>query len=134
MEFKAYKLSYYLNAQHSMDNTNLNIHAHTFNICLLLEDIRKKGFINFEVISDIVNGYMGQFSGKHLNEMPEFIELLPTIENIGAIFYEELKLLLMDGEYDLIQIEISENPLRVYSISDRLYLGTKPTETTTYTI
>lgn len=128
MEFKAYKLSYYLNALHSMDNKNISAHAHTFNICLLLEDLRQIGFINFVYINDIVNGFIGQFSGKYLNEMPDFQELLPTIENIGSVFYEELKVLLLNRGYDLIQIDISENPLRVYTISDRLYLGTKPTE------
>jgi 6-pyruvoyl tetrahydropterin synthase-like protein len=129
MEFKAYKLSYYLNAQHSMDNRKDKAHTHTFFISLYIEDLSKKGFVNFAEIADIVNCYIDRFSGKYLNEIPPFQELSPTIENMGSIFYENLKTTLCEHEYDLIKLDICENPLRIYSISDRIYLGTKTTDT-----
>lgn len=126
MEFKAYKLSYYLNAQHSMDNNIDNIHAHTFTITLYIDDLSRKGFIDFAGFNHIVNTYLGQYAGKYLNETDAFRTVSPTIENMGSEFYEHLKAQLLQENYDLIQIDICENPLRVYSISDRLYLGTKP--------
>lgn len=124
MEFKAYKLSYYLNAQHSMDLKE-NAHGHTFCIGLYIEDLSKKGFLNFNQIEKIVNNRIGRFSGKYLNAEEPFTSLPPTIENMGSVFYEELKIILIEQGYDLIQLDICENPLRVYSISDRLYLGSK---------
>lgn len=126
MEFKAYKLTYYLNAQHSMDNRLESIHGHTFTITLYIDDISRKGFIDFVEVNGIINSYLGGFSGKYLNDTDTFRNVSPTIENMGSEFYEHLKTVLIKGKYDLIQIDICENPLRVYSISDRLYLGTKP--------
>lgn len=125
MEFKAYKLSYYLNAQHSLDHLKSSIHSHTFYVSMYIEDITKKGLINFQNVEQIIKHYFNQYSGKYLNEITPFDQLRPTIENLGAVFYEDLKVLLAEQGHDLIQIDISENPLRVYSISDRLYLGSQ---------
>lgn len=123
MEFKAYKLTYYLNAQHSMNYNRDNAHGHTFIISLYLDDLSKKEFLNFSQMDEMVNGLFGRYSGKYLNGEEPFTELTPTIENMGSVFYEHLKAVLSEQGYDLIQIDICENPLRVYSISDRLYLG-----------
>ena len=128
MEFKAYKLSYYLNAQHSFDNNKESAHAHSFTITLWIDDLSRKGFCDFTQISDIVNSYFSQFSGKYLNEIKDFQTLSPTLENMALVFYEHLKEVLLYRRYDLIQLDICENPLRVYSISDRLYLGEKTTK------
>lgn len=125
MEFNAYKLSYYLNAQHSFDNQRCSMHSHTFVISLYLEDQRKNDFIDFHLADSLVNYYLGQFRGQYLNEIAPFDKMIPTIENLGSVFYEHLKDNLREYGYDLIQIDISENPIRVYSISDRLYLGRK---------
>jgi 6-pyruvoyl tetrahydropterin synthase-like protein len=111
-----------------MDNRKDHAHTHTFFISLYIEDLSNEGFVNFAEIADIVNCYIDQFSGQYLNEIPPFQELSPTIENMGSIFYENLKTTLLKHEYDLIKLDICENPLRVYSISDRIYLGTKTSE------
>ena len=84
------------------------------------------GFLNFMELDAIVNEYIGQYEGEYLNDISPFDKLLPTIENMGEVFYEDLKECLINRNYDLIQLDISENLLRVYSISDRLYLGSKP--------
>ena len=125
MEFKAYKLSYYLNAQHSFDDQKNNIHTHTFHICLYLEDLNKEDFIDYHTVDQAVNQFLNLYSGNYMNEIAPFDRLLPSIENIGEVFYEELKSELIKLEFDLIQLEISENPLRIYSVSDRIYLGSK---------
>lgn len=125
MEFSAYKLSYYLNALHSMDDKKENAHAHTFTISLYLEDLGIKGFIDFKQLDHIVKNFLDRFVGNYMNVIEPFDKILPTIESMATIFYEELKLMLSDMNYDLIKLDISENPLRVYSISDRLYLGSK---------
>lgn len=123
MEFKVYKISYYLNAQHSFDNEKKNIHSHTFHISLYLEDCKEDEFIDFQDVERLINRYIDQYNGKYLNAISPFDHLIPTIENISSVFYEDLKVMMLEKGYDLIKIDISENPLRIYSISDRLYLG-----------
>lgn len=125
MEFKVYKLSYYLNAQHSFDYQKNNIHTHTFHICLYIEDLKKDDLINYRTVDQAINHFLKLYSGNYMNDISPFDRLLPSIENIGEVFYEELKLELIKLGLDLIKLEISENPLRIYSVSDRIYLGSK---------
>ncbi|TAH62765.1 MAG: hypothetical protein EWM47_13995 [Anaerolineaceae bacterium] len=123
MEYKAYKLLFYINAQHSIDNSLENAHLHTFSIGLHLEDKIDDRLIDFNQVSQLVNNYLEQYRGVFLNEMAAFKDLIPTIEHMGNLFYDELKLILTELSYDLIQLDISENPLQIYSVSDRLYFG-----------
>lgn len=127
MEYNAYKLSYYLNAQHSFDNHRSSIHSHTFHISLYLGNEKNGGQIYYPEVDGAVNAYLDQYSGRYLNETKPFDLLLPTIENLGAVFYESFKVILEQCGFDLIQLDICESPLRIYSISDRLYLGSKKT-------
>lgn len=122
MEYKAYKLSYYLNAQHSFNNKKGDIHSHTFSIRLYLGHL-KTDFINYSEVEGAINGYLNLFRGRYLNDITPFDQLLPTIENLGKEFYERLKVILEQFGFELIQLDICENPLRIFSISDRLYLG-----------
>lgn len=125
MEFKAYILHYYLNAQHSIDNLKEHAHSHTFSIGLYLEDKIEGRLLDINRINQIINNYFDPYRGTFLNDKTAFQDLIPTIEHIGDFFYEELKLILMELSYDLIQLDISENPLQIYSVTDRLYLGRK---------
>lgn len=128
MEFKIYKLSYYMNAQHSMDALKDTAHFHTFMISLFIENLDQTQLLSFSKMNQIMDTFLEKYSGNYLNELEEFRTLVPSIENIGEVFYEELKVILHKVQLDLIKLDISETPLRIYSISDRLYLGTKPVE------
>ena len=66
--------------------------------------------------------YFDHFSKQYLNEMKEFQDNNPTIENMGDYFYEVLKTSLSERKMNLIQLEIGENPIRSYIISDRILL------------
>ncbi|HHT88513.1 MAG TPA: hypothetical protein GX002_05850 [Clostridiales bacterium] len=121
MELKVHKLHYYLNSRHSIDNSIENAHSHTFSVGLYIEDKNNEKFLNIKKVNKVVSKYLNQFRGVLLNHKPAFQDRIPTIEHIGDLFYEELRLILMEHNYNLIQLDICENPLQIYSVSDRLW-------------
>lgn len=121
MEFKVYKLGYYLNARHSMDNSPENEHSHTFTIVLYIQDRNNEDLLDVRKINHVANSYLEQYKGESLNRRPAFKDKIPTIEHMGDLFYEDLRQMLSNHNYSLIQLDICENPLKIYSISDRLW-------------
>lgn len=118
--FEGYKFKYRLNAKHSFSSDTKNIHPHTFEILLFIESNKNgKQVASFE-IDEIVEQFLLSYQNQYLNDISPFNQLEPTIENMGDIFYEQLKVILSNKEFNLIQLEISETPLRVYLVSDRL--------------
>ncbi|PYG85019.1 6-pyruvoyl tetrahydropterin synthase-like protein [Ruminiclostridium sufflavum DSM 19573] len=118
--FEGYKLKYRLNAKHSLLSDTENIHPHTFEISLFIEQGSKYKQVSFNALDKIVKPFLFRYQNSYLNNIPPFNMLEPTIENMGETFYEELKTILNSKKFNLIQLEISETPLRVYLISDRL--------------
>ncbi len=118
--FEGYKFKYRLNAKHSFSNGTENIHPHTFEILLFIESNRNGGQVASYEIDEIVEQFLLCYQNKYLNDISPFNQLEPTIENMGDIFYEQLKIILSNKKFNLIQLEISETPLRVYLVSDRL--------------
>ena len=91
-----YKQKYYLNASHSFDYDRSKEHYHTFAITVYLEVLNEEKVTEFVNMEEFLLRYFESFKGKYLNECREFLELNPTIENIGDYFYEDLKVLLLD--------------------------------------
>ncbi len=119
--FEGFKLKYRLNAKHSLSSDAKNIHPHTFEISLLIEQLQLEIEIDlYSSIDRIVEDFLLLYQNQYLNDIPPFNQLEPSIENMGNIFYEELKVILNNKQLNLIQLEISETPLRVYLVSDRL--------------
>ena len=81
------------------------------------------------IIAAIVSAFIDQYRGKYLNELPEFQGCENTLETIGDYFYEELRQRLEKNGMELYQLDISENPLCVYQVSDRLLLPTMNMDT-----
>lgn len=119
---KYYKHKYYLNASHSYNGREENAHSHTFAITLCIEVMHESSFQSFYGIEKYLTEYFEHFSKQYLNEMAEFQDVNPTIENMGDYFYEELKASLSEKNMNLIQLEVCENPVRSYIISDRILL------------
>ncbi len=119
--FEAYKMKYRLNAKHSLSSDAKNIHPHTFEISLFIEQFQLEREVALNSSIDIiVDNFFCNYQNQYLNDISPFNELEPSIENMGNIFYEELKAILNNERLNLIQLEISETPLRVYLVSDRL--------------
>jgi 6-pyruvoyl tetrahydropterin synthase-like protein len=123
--FEGYKFKYRLNAKHSFNGIVENIHPHTFEISLYIEQIQAKTIVAFSTIDKIVEQFLLDYQNQFLNELSPFNQLEPTIENMGDVFYEELKVILHKNQFNLLQLEISETPLRIYLVSDRLMFGSK---------
>ncbi|QNU66956.1 6-carboxytetrahydropterin synthase [Ruminiclostridium herbifermentans] len=118
--FEGFKLKYRLNAKHSLSNDAKNIHPHTFEISLLFEQLQLEKKVDLYSIDRIIENFLLLYQNKYLNDISPFNQLEPSIENMGNVFYEEFKVILHNEQLNLIQLEISETPLRVYLVSDRL--------------
>ncbi len=126
-----YKHKYYFNAEHSPDRNNRPLsdnekkHSHTFQIVLYVGASDTAGQHLFGDMDHSVREYLSQYEGGYLNDMPQFSGSGTNIEDIGEVFYEDLKKQMKDRGFRLYQLEISENPLCVYIVSNRIMLHTR---------
>lgn len=74
-------------------------------------------FVEYDETENHVRDYLERFSGQNLNTVPPFDEISPTVERMGEVFYAHLSELLRRVGYQLIKLDISENPQRLFSIS-----------------
>lgn len=119
---KYYVCKYYLNAAHSFDHDAAHAHTHTFTISFWIQQPAKEEYFSFYDMDKIIVSYVEKFSGRYLNEEPEFVALNPTLENIGDVMFEAVEKRLAKENVTLLQVEICENPLRVYSVSNKILL------------
>lgn len=120
-----YKYKYYLNALHSFDDQKEHAHVHTFSFVLYIEAVEENKFVSFSEVDKLMQEFFHEYTGVYLNEHPSFLGKNPTIENIGDVFFEILQEQLSIRSFHLIQLEITENPVRVYTVSDRILFGTE---------
>lgn len=118
---KYYKCIFRFNARHSMGKLD-TMHSHTFAIKLSVSDRRHPEMFHFQEFEDIVHSVLLRYTGRYLNEIPEFAGKTPTIEMIGDVFFQLFKERLGTQGYQLYRIEISENPLAEYSVGDEILL------------
>ncbi len=119
-----YVYQYYLNAEHSMGNDRSSAHPHTFSITLYIGGMEKKSDIPFYQVDERIKNFFREYNGQYLNDLPVFAAKEPNIETIGDVLYEALKGTLESVQLQLFQLDISENPLCVYQVSDRILLPT----------
>lgn len=120
-----FKYEYHFNAFHSLDENPQGKHMHSFTIVLYIEAKQSDLFLPFYRVDEVVKGYLSQYEDRYLNEILLFQGKKVTIESMGDLFYEELRAELNAYGLHLLQLEISENPVRVYCISDHLLLATQ---------
>lgn len=120
-----YIFKYYFNAGHSVDNDIHHQHNHTFQISLYIGIKDVKGQYLFNEMDEHIHSYLSQYEGQFLNDMEVFQGIGTNIEDIGDVFYDELKEQLGLLGFRLYQLEISENPLCVYIVSNRILLQTR---------
>ena len=114
-----YRFKFYLNALHSVKFAGKvsAIHPHTWEISILFRS-RQEETVNFSSFETELESYFLKFEGKFLNELVVFKGIIPTMENIGKILFEDVKKLINDRDLDFKTFEISENPARTYIIED----------------
>lgn len=117
-----YICKYYFNASHSFQNNKELAHLHTFTIVLYVGRRNLQDETDVKIVDQQVRQYLAQYEGSYLNDLDEFIDTNASIEAIGDIFYEALKGLLRGTAFSLYQLDISDNPLSVYQVADRILL------------
>lgn len=116
---KAYKYTFKLHISHNpISLSKQSAHFHTIKMILYLQNPSDK-FGKYDVIEKIIQNYLGTYEGVYLNETASFQNLDPTIENIGKVFYSHLKSIVYGNDFELLKLEISETPTRIFSISEK---------------
>lgn len=118
MNYKQYKLKYYLNATHhiAIDGMDGETHSHTWELTLDILKVRDN-FVKFNELEEVIAGVIGKFQDKNLNETPPFDLINPTVENCCEFFYSKIKEALVSKGWILLMITMSETPTRAYVIS-----------------
>ena len=131
MGFEGYKIKNKLTVfQNFQDRTDpASVYAKTFDITLYVSTAGTK-FVRFDVIESSVKQTLGKYSEKVLRQFSPFDQLEPTLENMGNVFYQMIKNDLIPIGVTLEMLEINENPLRTFIVSEansdkRLLLGEK---------
>lgn len=114
-----FKYKYFFNASHS---NNKDKHCHSFAVTLYISKKKENEFLPFFSVDEMMNGYINKYANTYLNDLEVFQGKEPTIENIGEIFYEQLRKILEKKNLELLQLEISETPVRIYIISKCILL------------
>jgi|GEM_PF-6699195 len=110
-----YTISTTVNAMH---DTGTGCHAHTFKMQFLL---RRTGdsFQNYTIYENIIEEGVADYKGAYLNELPEFKDMQPTVENLCTCVYKRAKELFDNNDnYDLVRVSVGDSPTRSVSVSD----------------
>lgn len=120
---EAYLYHVTFNAMHNLIVSDpRRMHAHTF--CVGIYTIEKQEdhpvFLNNE---KILERYFARFKGIRLNEVSPFIETVPTLENMGNVFYKDLKPIFDRNGMQLLLLEVGDSPISSYAIGERPMIG-----------
>lgn len=120
---EAYLYHITFNAMHNLvPEDPKKMHAHTF--CVGIYVIEEKEdhpiFVNSE---NILQQYFGRYQGIRLNELSPFNETVPTLENMGEVFYWDLKPIFKRNGMNLLLLEMGDSPISAYCIGERPMLG-----------
>lgn len=120
---RTYRWQFHFNAMHNMTpEKDEGKHTHSFLVILCME-IEKMDLDDQNVCERALKQYLETYNGKYLNEMEVFQGKQPTIEEIGEVLYENIgKMAAMHGMH-LVQVEVGDNPTTLFSIGNRLLLG-----------
>ncbi len=120
---EAYLYHVTFNAMHNIDlNDPLKMHAHTFRVGMYVieKQTEHTAFLGSE---HTIGDYFKRYQGIRLNELPMWKDMVPTLENIGNVFYKDLKPLFEANGMQLLSLEIGDSPISVYCIGEKLLLG-----------
>lgn len=122
--YRTYRIRSYVNASHAMkwkDGVGEK-HNHTWELICEI-GINDKEMIMFNDIDKSIDEVTAYFSGKFLNDLPEFAEKNPSLENLTEILFKLLESSLHEINTTLIKLEVGESPTRFYAITSSLFFG-----------
>jgi 6-pyruvoyl tetrahydropterin synthase-like protein len=123
MSFRGYKFKFELHASHSaLVNSSNQYHFHNFTIVLYLNNLSDYDLelVLYEDIESYISNWLSQFQNKLLEETLLFHNTTATLETIGDAFYTILCKKLLEKNFELVRLEIYENPTRIYSVSEKI--------------
>lgn len=120
MAFRGYKLKAKLYAAHSnVKGNTADVHFHTFTFVLYLNDLDQ----NIDYFRDVeknIESWLAPYQKQVLAGTPLFAGESTTLEAIGDVFYTEWVKKAEELKFDLVRLDVYENPVRTYSVSNRL--------------
>ena len=116
--FCGYKYRFSLYAAHSNVVTDEgNLHFHTFTINLYVH--AGSNIDHNYTIEKTIQDFLEPLQGKQLSRTSLFIGRATTIEGIGDTLFDPLYDLIQKLGFELVKLSISENPIRIYSVSNK---------------
>ena len=112
-----YRFKFYLNAVHSIEINGImgQEHPHTWEIGI---DALKSddSFVMFTAIEKGVEQLLSVYQDKNMNKVPPFDTINPTLENVSIYLKKVLEQFLVEQEWFLTRLEVSETPSRTFVI------------------
>ena len=93
MGFEGYKIKYKLTVLEHPENTAdaVSLYAKTFDLTFFIATARTR-FLRFDQIESVITDSLRFYSGKEIRQVYPFDEYKPTLEHMGSIFFQLLKL------------------------------------------
>lgn len=115
-----YRLTYELHASHANIQYAPDArHFHTFTLTLFLKK-KNRSFDLYQTMEQQIWDYMDAFQNCYLGDMELFQGSDLTIESLGDIFFLELSGIINSDHVELVRLNISENPVREYSVTRKM--------------
>lgn len=118
MRYQGYRYQFTFNAMHNLDMNNpKKMHAHSFRVNAYI-GIEEYRFEQLQHCENTIKDYLKQYEGIRLNELRIFQKRIPSIENICAVLYRDIKQMVAADELVLTKLEFGDSPLATYAISE----------------
>ncbi len=120
---EAYLYHITFNAMHNLTPDDpRKMHAHTFCVGIYVLKVQENQpfFLKSE---NILQRYFNRYRGIRLNELAPFTETIPTLENMGEVFYWDLKPIFKENGMKLLFLEMGDSPISTYGIGERPMIG-----------
>ena len=89
-----------------------NLHGHNWKVevAATARDLDKAGLgIDFKILKAETNSFLKSLDHKYLNELPPFLELSPSSENIARYLYFELSQIFNDKNIKVEMVTVWES-------------------------
>jgi 6-pyruvoyltetrahydropterin/6-carboxytetrahydropterin synthase len=89
-----------------------NLHGHNWKVevAATARDLDKAGLgIDFKILKAETNSFLKSLDHKYLNELPPFLELSPSSENIARYLYFELSRIFNDKNIKVEMVTVWES-------------------------
>jgi len=89
-----------------------NLHGHNWrvDVTVTARELDKAGLgVDFKILKGETNALLKSLDHKYLNELPPFLELSPSSENIARYLYHELGQKLNNANIKVVEITVWES-------------------------